>query len=823
MRGMHLQQYKPTAQYSNADLGGLPPGMSFKPDRRAGGGGSNRALNAAPGPSSGGHSPRGVGRNHYASFFDDEQHQYQQQARSYGGGAGRRGPGPSGSSFEYSFTDNMNMVPRGVRGRGTGDSDEFYESDGNLFHSGSPVQIRLTGGGGFNVYDGSGGQRNGVGAPMTPQYYHLNVNGRDHHMAYNNSNNRNDHAAHSFDDNKDKGYINGNVGMNNGYNNGGARGPPPMKNNYHNGAVNHGAGSRYNNDVTPSRPQNNNGRGGGQQGYSGGMNEYNGGGRENGYNNGGRRGGQQNMNEKGNGRSGPPRDDAHKGGKKGAGKKGKGRGKRDNNGNDKNGTDVSPPMKNGGGRNGKSGKGNNKGSKSGGKKSGSNTTKGKLSGSSYHQRLEDAEGAKRRRAPCCPELAAWRETRDLQFAVIVDAGEEVLLEFCKDPEAHVEIADALKDEAYLVETRRQAVDMLAKMLVTLSNDMFGHNVALTLFEGNIGTGMAPLEVRSKLVDALAGRVFEIATHETGCRTLQHVLETLNVDLQVRVALDLKGKILEAVEDQNGNHVLQKLFERMPTRKVQFIINAFRGEVRRMATHCYGSRVLQRIIEYCDPEQVAQIYDEIHDNNLSVFIHDSYGNYVIQNMVEYGRPSDRQAVFEIVNNYLATMACHKFASNIVEKSIQQGNKAERKHFLDVALGKVKLPKKSSSAHDEKKAGEAGDETPAAAADDKNVEKDPPIVTMMKDKYGNYVVQKLMQVAEGADRDEIVERMKNHLGHLEKLPYGRHVLFALREGEYGLEGQTTQEQSGGATNMSSSSGGDSSSGSVSAAAVAEEQEE
>ncbi len=124
-------------------------------------------------------------------------------------------------------------------------------------------------------------------------------------------------------------------------------------------------------------------------------------------------------------------------------------------------------------------------------------------------------------------------------------------------------------------------------------------------------------------------------------------------------------------------------------QVQFIIDAFRGHVPRMATHCYGSRVLQRIIEYCDPEQVAKIYDEIHANNLSVFIHDAYGNYVIQNMVEYGRQEDRDRVFAIVNKNMAAMSCHKFASNVVEKSIQQANRKDRQNFVTVSIGKPVL--------------------------------------------------------------------------------------------------------------------------------------
>mmetsp|Transcript_11207 Transcript_11207/g.27396 ORF Transcript_11207/g.27396 Transcript_11207/m.27396 type:complete len:711 (-) Transcript_11207:3137-5269(-) len=431
------------------------------------------------------------------------------------------------------------------------------------------------------------------------------------------------------------------------------------------------------------------------------------------------------------------------------------------------GSTRSPPTK--GRYTSTKGSGKNSSNKGAGKSSGKGFGKGGKKGGGKHepgaalQRQEEAEATKRRRQPASPELQAWRDGKNLDLAGTTDAGPDILMEFAKDPDAHLAVCDALEDENIAIETRRKATDVFCNNMVVLCNDVFGHNVVRVLFESAAGSGMSPLEWKTLLIDSMKGQVFSIAVHETGCRTLQRIMECLNVDLQLKLAQDLHGRVLEAVEDQNGNHVLQKFFERMPTGKVQFIIDSFRGEVRRMATHCYGSRVLQRIIEYCDPEQVAQIYDEIHENNLSVFIHDSYGNYVIQNMVEYGRQSDRHLVFEIVNNDMATMSCHKYASNVVEKSIQQANKADRKLFVEVSLGK-KVP-----IHEKSKVRDT---------------KDPPIVTMMKDKYGNYVVQKLMQIAEGEERDEIVEKMKVHVELLERLPYGRHILFALREGEYGF---------------------------------------
>ena len=56
-------------------------------------------------------------------------------------------------------------------------------------------------------------------------------------------------------------------------------------------------------------------------------------------------------------------------------------------------------------------------------------------------------------------------------------------------------------------------------------------------------------------------------------------------------------------------------------------------------------------------------------------------------------------------------------------------------------------------------------------------------MMKDKFGNYVVQRLMRLAaEGSQKDELFQMLKDNLAMLQSLPYGKHIMFALREGGY-----------------------------------------
>lgn len=51
---------------------------------------------------------------------------------------------------------------------------------------------------------------------------------------------------------------------------------------------------------------------------------------------------------------------------------------------------------------------------------------------------------------------------------------------------------------------------------------------------------------------------------------------------------------------------------------------------------------------------------------------------------------------------------------------------------------------------------------------------PLIAMMKDQFANYVVQKMLDVVDGEQRDLLVQRIKPHLQSLKKYTYGKHLI-------------------------------------------------
>ncbi|KAK7436161.1 hypothetical protein CaCOL14_009929 [Colletotrichum acutatum] len=291
--------------------------------------------------------------------------------------------------------------------------------------------------------------------------------------------------------------------------------------------------------------------------------------------------------------------------------------------------------------------------------------------------------------------------------------------------------------------------------IQLMKDVFGNYVIQKFFEhGN--------QVQKKvLASQMKGKVVDLSMQMYACRVVQKALEHVLVEQQAELVKELEPEILKVVKDQNGNHVVQKIIELVPRQYIDFVMDAFRGQVSQLAAHMYACRVIQRMLEYGTEQDKETILAELH-NSTQVLITDQYGNYVVQHIIEHGMPEDRSRIIQLVIAQLVTLSKHKFASNVVEKCIQYGNAEERKGIREQIIS------------------QASDGTSS-------------LQLMMKDQYGNYVIQKLLNQLEGAEREAFVEEMRPQFQTLRKTSTSRQ-LAAIDRLIYATT-QTTPSKSGG----------------------------
>ncbi|TPX66821.1 hypothetical protein SpCBS45565_g04235 [Spizellomyces sp. 'palustris'] len=286
------------------------------------------------------------------------------------------------------------------------------------------------------------------------------------------------------------------------------------------------------------------------------------------------------------------------------------------------------------------------------------------------------------------------------------------------------------------EEKQLVFDEILPNALQLMTDVFGNYVIQKFFEhGN--------QIQKQiLAKQMEGHVLSLSLQMYGCRVVQKALEHVLTDQQAVLVRELDGNVLKCVKDQNGNHVIQKAIERVPAEHIKFIIDAFHGQVYALATHPYGCRVIQRIFEHCADEETKPLLDELHRYTINL-IQDQYGNYVIQHVLERGKQQDKGMIVSKVRGQVLQLSKHKFASNVVEKCVAFGSKKDRQQLIDEVI--QTRPDGTS-----------------------------PLILMMKDQFANYVVQKMLDVVDGEQREILVQRIKPHLPSLKKYTYGKHLI-------------------------------------------------
>lgn len=296
----------------------------------------------------------------------------------------------------------------------------------------------------------------------------------------------------------------------------------------------------------------------------------------------------------------------------------------------------------------------------------------------------------------------------------------------------------------------------------LSKDQFGNFVIQKLFD--IGT----TDQKRRLADHLEGDVLALAQDQHGCRVIQKAIQLLPRDAQTKLAEELGGKVDECIQNMHGNHVIQKCIEQMPPDSVNFIIYAVCERVEFMAEHMYGCRVIQRLLEHCAPHQLQEMLQKIEacTEKLSQNL---YGNYVVQHMLEHGRAEDKKRILQIVANNIMEFAKNKCSSNVVEKCFEIATIGEHADALKDDRAKLF----------------------SALLDLQPGQSMTPLQQLADDRFGNYIVQRMLEHSRGTERDKLKQQLLAQAGSIQASTNGKHILSALQK-EFGIDLQPGETQ-------------------------------
>jgi hypothetical protein len=320
--------------------------------------------------------------------------------------------------------------------------------------------------------------------------------------------------------------------------------------------------------------------------------------------------------------------------------------------------------------------------------------------------------------------------------------------FLKDQLYCRQIQNKLDNNANNKEYSKEFYENIKPQLIDIIKHQFGNYVIqkflsiLLLQENKVLYKLIFLDIKDKL--------YEICIHNYGTRVIQKTLEKLDNNNYYKIEtkeLDevfqnlIESHLYDLCCDKNGNHVYQKLLRIFPKERNQFLYDSLIKISYPVSIIQQGATLLQTAFDFGSKEQTKKLSNAII-NRIGDLINDKHGNYTIQTVFKLYDDKTNDRIFEYIEQNILTLSKEKFSSNVIDKCIIKDYDKSKK-LIDIII--------------EKKI----------------------IKEIIIDQYGNYVVQKALNVSDKNICTKIIEQIKPILGEFQKTNIGKKIYEKLNQ--------------------------------------------
>lgn len=222
----------------------------------------------------------------------------------------------------------------------------------------------------------------------------------------------------------------------------------------------------------------------------------------------------------------------------------------------------------------------------------------------------------------------------------------------------------------------------------------------------------------------------------GCRFLQRQLESRNSDYIKMVWSHVRQFVVELMVDPFGNYLCQKLLEYCNDRERSALVVAACQDVRGIALNQHGTRALQKMIEQLSSEEQTQQIILALAPHVVELIQDLNGNHVIQKCLNKFTSKEADFIFQAVGQNCIAVGTHRHGCCVLQRCI------------DHAAGdqKVDLIQKITKEAPE----------------------------LVRDPFGNYVVQYIIDLNEPSFTEPLVHMFKDQIASLSRHKFSSNVV-------------------------------------------------
>ena len=220
-------------------------------------------------------------------------------------------------------------------------------------------------------------------------------------------------------------------------------------------------------------------------------------------------------------------------------------------------------------------------------------------------------------------------------------------------------------------------------------------------------------------------LIKLSINNIGTYPIQGIIEQLISKNEKKIIINsIKDYINELCYDTYGTHVLEKIISCFEEEFTGFIFDFVENNFLNLANHINGICIVKKILSLTHKKDIHKKLKKIINENALTLIQHIYGNYVIQIVVETWDLNDILEILSNFKNKYTMLSMSKYSSNVVEKCIEK-NQIILKEYINEICDNGK------------------------------------IAEIMKNNFGNYVIQKALKLSLGIDKKKLSEEVEKNI--------------------------------------------------------------
>lgn len=285
---------------------------------------------------------------------------------------------------------------------------------------------------------------------------------------------------------------------------------------------------------------------------------------------------------------------------------------------------------------------------------------------------------------------------------------------------------------------------IKKYQTYLAVDTYGNYVMQNLIK------TSSLTIQNDLGLMLEENLLPLSLNFYGCRVVQMAIKHLPAKFSDIFCAKIAPIALQCLQSQHANHVVKAFFLLQGDRAPKDMVNIHEmicKNSEHIATHIYGFKVLQAALGCGLSPDLSKATVLSMEKKVISLSCGEYGNYLIQYFIESDIFNSRDmAISSITNAPVLLMTCHKFGSNVIEKAIVHGSHEQKSLIIQRIIQECSLSGSIETA----------------------------LLHVASNRFGNYVLQRIFEVASLQDRELLTPHLRPHSRALSTSMYGRHLI-------------------------------------------------